>query len=89
MAPSSLKWTFNTVVENYNKMRPGYVQELYADIFAYHPIHTESNVLEIGIGSGQATAPFLQTGCTLTAVEYGTELAQLCRQKFADYPRFP
>jgi 16S rRNA A1518/A1519 N6-dimethyltransferase RsmA/KsgA/DIM1 with predicted DNA glycosylase/AP lyase activity len=44
--------------------------------------------VEVGIGGGQATPPVLKTGCTLTAVEYGDQLAQLCREKFSDYSRF-
>lgn len=28
-----LEWTFDTAAEVYEKMRPGYVEELYRDIF--------------------------------------------------------
>lgn len=52
-----LEWTFNTEAEKYEKMRPGYVSELYEDIFKYIPINKSSNVIEIGIGGGQATPP--------------------------------
>lgn len=83
-----LEWTFNTQAERYEKMRPGYVQELYDDIFRLIPIGKNSNVAEIGIGGGQATKPVLDTGCTLTAIEYGDRLAELCRAKFKDYPNF-
>lgn len=69
-------------------MRPGYVSKLYEDIFNYIPIDKSSNVLEVGIGGGQATLPILKTGCNLTAVEYGAELAELCRQKFNEFPNF-
>ncbi len=83
-----LEWTFNTQAERYEKMRPGYVKELYNDIFQLIPIGKDSHVVEIGIGGGQATKPLLDTGCTLTAIEYGDQLAELCRQKFSRYPRF-
>jgi SAM-dependent methyltransferase len=83
-----LEWTFNTEAEKYEKMRPGYVKELYEDIFKYIPIDKSSNVIEIGIGGGQATLPILKTGCKLTAVEYGENLAKLCLQKFKEYPNF-
>lgn len=43
-------------------MRPGYVPALYDDIFQLAAIDEASNVLEIGIGGGQATLPFLKTG---------------------------
>lgn len=44
--------------------------------------------MEVGIGTGQATLPVLETGCTLTAVEPGANLAGMCREKFRAYPRF-
>lgn len=83
-----LEGTFNTEAAKYEKMRPGYVPELYEDIFNYIPINSSSNVAEIGIGGGQATLPILQTGCSVTAVEYGENLAALCRQKFKSFPNF-
>ena len=83
-----LGWTFNTQAQKYEKMRPGYVAELYEDIFNYVSIDQSSNVVEIGIGGGQATLPILKTGCRLTAVEYGANLAELCRQKFKEFPNF-
>ena len=83
-----LEWTFNTVAEEYDKWSPEYVPELYADLFAYQPLTSDSEVLEIGIGTGQATTPILKTGCRLTAVELGDQLAALTRKKFSDYPDF-
>ncbi len=83
-----LEWSFNTEAQKYEKMRPGYVSELYEDIFSYITLGESSNVVEIGIGGGQATLPILKTGCKMTAVEYGENLAELCRQKFKEYPNF-
>lgn len=82
------EWTFNSVATQYEKMRPGYPPQLYADIFRYLPVDASSNALEIGIGGGQATLPVLKTGCRLTAVELGDALAELCRKKFEAFPRF-
>lgn len=83
-----LEWTFNTKAETYEKMRPGYVPDLYDDIFKLADVNANSNVVEIGIGGGQATLPILKTGCRLTAVEYGENFAQICREKFKDYSSF-
>ena len=85
---NGLGWIFNGQADLYERMRPGYVQELYDDLFHLIPIDQNSNVVEIGIGGGQATGPVLDTGCTLTAIEYGDKLAEVCRQKFSGYPRF-
>ena len=81
-------WTFNTVSGTYDKMRPGYPDELYQVLFAYAPLNASCAAVEIGIGAGQAALPVLKTGCALTAVEYGDQLAQVCREKFRNYPRF-
>lgn len=83
-----LEWTFDTVASTYEKLRPGYVGELYQAIFDYVPVTESSRVVEVGIGGGQATLPLLQTGCELTAVEYGAHFSELCREKFKDYPKF-
>ncbi len=83
-----LEWTFDTVASTYEKLRPGYVAELYQAIFNYISIDENSNVLEIGSGGGQATAPMLMTGCQLTAVEYGEKFSELLKEKFMEFPKF-
>ena len=88
MITNSLNWTFDTVADTYEKLRPGYVDELYQAIFEYKTINKQSRVVEIGIGGGQATFPFLKTGCKLTAVDYGENLCEICREKFRDYSNF-
>jgi len=85
---NGLEWTFDTVASVYEKMRPGYAADLYRTIFAYAPICEDSRVVEVGTGGGQATAPFLQTGCTLTAVECGERFSALLKDKFRDFPKF-
>ncbi|MBR6740434.1 MAG: class I SAM-dependent methyltransferase [Clostridia bacterium] len=85
---SGLEWTFDTVAPIYEKMRPGYPDELYRTLFEYAPINADSNVAEIGIGGGQATLPLLETGCRLTAIEYGEQFSRLVRDKFSSYVNF-
>ncbi len=85
---TSLERTFNTVYTEYDKWRPTYVAELYDDIFAAKEINHLSKVLEIGIGTGQATLPILETKCCLTAIELGDRLAQFTQQKFRNYQSF-
>lgn len=85
---NGLGWTFDTAAETYDKYRPGYPEALYRAISDYIPIDSRSRVLEVGIGTGQATPPLLRTGCAVTAVEYGGSLAEKCREKFAGYKGF-
>lgn len=81
-------WTFDTAAEKYAAIRPNYPEELYKCILDYCEINEASEVLEVGIGGGQATLPFLLTGCNLTAVEYGENLSNICRDKFKDFEKF-
>lgn len=83
-----LEWTFDQEAQKYAKMRPGYLPELYEDLLAYLPLRPGKKALEIGIGGGQATLPVLQTGCALTAVEYGENFSRICREKFREFPDF-
>ena len=85
---NELNRTFDTVADAYEKMRPGYVDELYQAVFDYAPINNTSHVIEIGIGGGQATLPFLKTGCALLAIDYGENFCEICREKFRAYPNF-
>ena len=87
-ALKGLEWTFDTVASKYEKLRPGYVDEVYKSIFSYITIDKNSNVVEVGSGGGQATAPLLETNCRLTAVEYGEEFSKLLKTKFKDYSGF-
>lgn len=80
-----LEWTFDTVAGKYEKLRPGYTDELYKMIFDYITIDGLSKVVEVGIGGGQATLPILKTGCTLTAIECGENFSKLCKEKFRKF----
>lgn len=83
-----LEGTFDTVATIYEKLRPGYTDELYRMLFKYIAIDNSSHVVEVGIGGGQAILPILKTGCILTAVEYGQKFSKLCEKKFEGYKNF-
>lgn len=83
-----LEVKFNEIPAEYDKWRPTYVSELYKDIMKFKEINQYSNVLEIGIGTGQATLPILEKGCFVTAVELGDKLAEFTRRKFSKYKNF-
>ncbi len=84
----NLRTTFNEDEYNYDKARPDYPDELFEEIFSYIDLSENSNVLEIGIGTGQATLPFLNNGCNVTAVELGDKLAKYCQNKFSEFSNF-
>ncbi len=87
-AMKGLEWTFDTAAKLYERMRPGYPDELYGMIKDYIPLDGSSSAVEVGIGGGQATEPILKTGCSVLAVEYGSGFTRLCREKFGRYEGF-
>lgn len=82
------RMSFDENPEIYNKMRPTYPSELYDEIFRYIRLDATCSALEIGCGTGQATGPVLATGCEVTAVDPGENLARYIKAKFADKPNF-
>ncbi len=88
MIQKDLGRAFNKMAPAYDKFRPAYPDELYQEILTYSPITSSSRVLEIGAGTGKATLPILLTGCSLTAIEPGGNLAKICSEKFAGFPNF-
>ena len=71
---------FNEVPELYDRVRPAYPDELFADLVAITGMNERSLVLEVGCGTGQATRSLAALGCTVTAVEPGEGMAALaCR----------
>lgn len=79
---------FNEDVSNYDKIRPGYPEKLYREISAYSGVNADSKLLEIGIGTGQATLPFLEIGSKITAIELGDRLSAFAEKKFKSYENF-
>ena len=81
-----IRFAFNEDVKNYDDLRPRYVRALFSDILQYSGAVPGTSALEVGIGTGQATEPFLQIGYDVTAVELGGELAAYAEQRFVRYP---
>jgi len=73
---------------NYDRHRPGYAPGLYGEIIRYSGLDKSKRALEVGIGTGKATGPILETGCDLTAVEAGPNLAEYAREKFSGRSNF-
>ncbi|MBU3192333.1 class I SAM-dependent methyltransferase [Clostridium bowmanii] len=83
-----LRLTFNEDESNYDKWRPTYVNELFDEIIRYSCISETKQALEIGIGTGQATLPILETKCKLTAIEIGENLTEYSKVKFVSFNNF-
>ena len=72
----------------YDRYRPGYAAELYGEMSRYAGLKAPMRALEVGIGTGLATPPILETGCRVTAVEPGENLAVYARSKFRAHANF-
>ncbi len=83
-----LRLTFNEDAPNYERFRPTYSDELFDDVIRFSSLGENKRALEIGIGTGQATLPFLKTGCKVTAIEIGDKLTQFSREKFKEFKNF-
>lgn len=79
---------FNRIPEEFDKWRPRYCDAVFQDVIAYASLKEDSGALEIGPGTGQATEPFLRTGCAYQAIELGEEFTAFLRERFASYKNF-
>ena len=75
---------FNQMSEYYDQFRPGYPNEIVETIVKKAKLTDGSRVLEIGSGSGKATAQFVDCGFEIVCVEPGEDLAARCREQFKD-----
>lgn len=76
---------FNEVPELYDRVRPGYPDELFTDLAAIAGMGATTPVLEVGCGTGQATRSLARLGYSVTAIEPGRDMAVLARQRLAGF----
>jgi SAM-dependent methyltransferase len=82
-----LRATFDGAALLYDRVRPGYPEELFDDVVALSGLPPGGRVLEIGCGTGQATVPLARRGYHVLCVEFGENLAAVARRNLATYPR--
>ena len=71
--PQAWRAGFDEVAELYDKVRPGFPDELFDQLAAALP--PSPLVVEVGPGTGQATRGLVARGARVTAVELGPHLA--------------
>jgi trans-aconitate methyltransferase len=77
MVRVELRETFGTVPELYDRARPTYPAELVADL---RSLTVGDRLLEIGCGTGKATAALVAAGFDVTCVELSDRLAEVARR---------
>lgn len=78
--------SFDAVAGLYDEARPGYPARLIEDIIGISGIPRGGRILEIGCGTGQATAAFVEKGYHVHCVEPGVNLVDIARRKFSGNP---
>jgi protein-L-isoaspartate O-methyltransferase len=81
-----LRTTFEQVPELYDRARPNYPPQVFADLVVLAQPPTAARIVEIGCGTGQATLPLAQRGYRITCVELGEQLASVARNKLTSFP---
>lgn len=74
---------FGEVADDYDRVRPGYPEQLVDDVLA---AAGPGPVLEAGAGTGKATVAFAARGAELTCVEPDRRMAALLRRKLPSVP---
>ena len=74
--------------DEFDKWRTRYCDELFADVIECSKLDSGKTVLEIGPGTGQATEPILNSGCSYMAIELGENFTENMNNKFGLYDNF-
>jgi SAM-dependent methyltransferase len=80
-----LRQTFDRVPELYDRARPAYPDAIFDDIVSLAALPATGRVLELGVGTGQATVALADRGLSVVGLEPGAALATLARRKLAPY----
>lgn len=83
---NTLRGTFDIDAELYHASRPHYPSELFETLIDTTKLDKNAHLLEIGIGTGQATQPLAKQGYKITTIELGKNLANVAQRELAKYP---
>jgi protein-L-isoaspartate O-methyltransferase len=82
---NQLRRTFESAARLYQRARPEYPAELFAELIRLAGLAPGDRLLEVGCATGKATAPLARRGFRITCVELGPELAKLARQNLSGF----
>lgn len=79
---------FTDKASNYQSFRPSYPTELINYLYTRVGLSEKNTIADIGSGTGLFSAPLLQHGSTVYAVEPNTDMREAANTHLAQYPRF-
>jgi SAM-dependent methyltransferase len=85
---SAFDSTFDRVAPAYDARRPSHPDAVFETIEQYAALPSDPQVLEIGIGTGQATIQMAALGWSVTGLEPGAQLVETARARLAGNGRF-
>ena len=74
---------YASLAEIYEAIRPSYPDELISDVITHSQIPQDAHLMEIGAGTGKATACFLRRGYHVDANELDPAMADILSEKCA------
>jgi SAM-dependent methyltransferase len=81
-----LRETFDAAAQRYDLARPDYPEHIFDDLAQLAALSPGDHLLEVGCGTGKATAPLALRGFRLTCLELGPQLAAVSRRNLAGFP---
>jgi SAM-dependent methyltransferase len=78
--------SFDGVADFYDAYRPEYPAELVECVISTTGIPPNGKILEVGSGTGKATASFACKGYSILCVEPGKNLVSIAAQRLRDFP---
>lgn len=81
------RMTFDGVADLYDEARPTYPEALIEEIMRLAALNSASEIVEVGVGTGQITLPFAKRGVSVLGLELGSKLAAFSKRKFEGFPR--
>jgi len=79
---------FSDRVRDYVRYRPDYPAELIRTLQSAAGLTAESVIADIGSGTGISSAPFLELGATVFAVEPNAAMREAAESRFTGWSRF-
>jgi len=82
------KERFSSRVDTYVKYRPTYPQEAIDYLYNVVGLNSQSEVLDVGAGTGIFSKLLVERGTSVTAVEPNEAMRQAAKQSLDSYPNF-